>query len=100
MAVLLNCGETAQQLLAQFEGTAAHSGPRARPHGPAHYGVGAQILRLRRAKNGTLWSPRRMLQHGLPLRPPNHRFHPQRNGNMFAKTQKKGTADKLDGAPS
>jgi 3,4-dihydroxy 2-butanone 4-phosphate synthase / GTP cyclohydrolase II len=46
VAVLLNCGEDAQQLLAQFEGTAKAS------HGPERgrmdlrtYGVGAQILR-------------------------------------------------------
>jgi 3,4-dihydroxy 2-butanone 4-phosphate synthase / GTP cyclohydrolase II len=46
VAVLLNCGEDAQQLLAQFEGTARAS------HGPERgrmdlrtYGVGAQILR-------------------------------------------------------
>jgi 6,7-dimethyl-8-ribityllumazine synthase len=37
VAVLLNCGESAAQLLAQFEGTArAAHGARARPHGPAH----------------------------------------------------------------
>jgi len=46
VAVFLNCGEDAQQLLAQFEGTAKAS------HGPERgrmdlrtYGVGAQILR-------------------------------------------------------
>ncbi len=46
VVVLLNCGESAEQLLAQFEGTARAS------HGPEHgrmdlrnYGVGAQILR-------------------------------------------------------
>jgi 3,4-dihydroxy 2-butanone 4-phosphate synthase/GTP cyclohydrolase II len=46
VAVLLNCGEDAHQLLAQFEGTARSS------HAPEHgrmdlrsYGVGAQILR-------------------------------------------------------
>ena len=46
VAVFLNCGEDAQQLLAQFEGTARAS------HGPERgrmdlrtYGVGAQILR-------------------------------------------------------
>jgi 3,4-dihydroxy 2-butanone 4-phosphate synthase/GTP cyclohydrolase II len=46
VAVLLNCGETAPQLLAQFEGTATAS------HGPERgrmdlrtYGIGAQILR-------------------------------------------------------
>ncbi len=46
VAVLLNCGESADQLLAQFEGTARAS------HGPERgrmdlrtYGIGAQILR-------------------------------------------------------
>jgi len=46
VAVLLNCGESAEQLLAQFEGTARAS------HGPERgrvdlrtYGIGAQILR-------------------------------------------------------
>jgi 3,4-dihydroxy 2-butanone 4-phosphate synthase/GTP cyclohydrolase II len=46
VVVLLNCGESATQLLAQFEGTARAS------HGPERgrmdlrtYGVGAQILR-------------------------------------------------------
>ena len=46
VVVLLNCGESADQLLAQFEGTARAS------HGPERgrmdlrtYGVGAQILR-------------------------------------------------------
>jgi len=46
VAVLLNCGESAAQLLAQFEGTARAS------HGPERgrmdlrtYGIGAQILR-------------------------------------------------------
>ncbi|HCY16431.1 MAG: 3,4-dihydroxy-2-butanone-4-phosphate synthase [Curvibacter sp. GWA2_64_110] len=46
VVVLLNCGESAEQLLAQFEGTARAS------HGPERgrmdlrtYGVGAQILR-------------------------------------------------------
>lgn len=46
VAVLLNCGESAAQLLAQFEGTAQAT------HGPSRgrmdlrsYGIGAQILR-------------------------------------------------------
>ena len=46
VVVLLNCGESAKQLLAQFDGTARAS------HGPEHgrldlrsYGIGAQILR-------------------------------------------------------
>ncbi|MBU3738535.1 MAG: 3,4-dihydroxy-2-butanone-4-phosphate synthase [Rhodoferax sp.] len=60
--VLLNCGETAEQLLAQFDGTARAS------HGPERsrldlrtYGIGAQILRecgVRRMQ--LLGQPRRM----------------------------------------
>ena len=44
--VLLNCGETAEQLLAQFEGTAraSHAPERGRMD-LRSYGVGAQILR-------------------------------------------------------
>jgi 3,4-dihydroxy 2-butanone 4-phosphate synthase/GTP cyclohydrolase II len=46
VAVLLNCGEDAQQLLAQFEGTAraAHAPERGRMD-LRTYGIGAQILR-------------------------------------------------------
>jgi 3,4-dihydroxy 2-butanone 4-phosphate synthase / GTP cyclohydrolase II len=46
VAVLLNCGETSQQLLAQFEGTAkaSHAPERGRMD-LRTYGVGAQILR-------------------------------------------------------
>ena len=46
VAVLLNCGETAEQLLAQFEGTArsSHAPERGRMD-LRSYGVGAQILR-------------------------------------------------------
>jgi len=46
VAVLLNCGESAEQLLAQFEGTArsAHAPERGRMD-LRTYGVGAQILR-------------------------------------------------------
>jgi 3,4-dihydroxy 2-butanone 4-phosphate synthase/GTP cyclohydrolase II len=46
VAVLLNCGETAQQLLAQFEGTAkaSHAPQRGRMD-LRTYGIGAQILR-------------------------------------------------------
>ena len=44
--MLLNCGESADQLLAQFEGTArsAHAPERGRMD-LRTYGVGAQILR-------------------------------------------------------
>ena len=46
VAVLLNCGEDARQLLAQFEGTAraSHAPERGRMD-LRTYGVGAQILR-------------------------------------------------------
>jgi 3,4-dihydroxy 2-butanone 4-phosphate synthase/GTP cyclohydrolase II len=46
VAVLLNCGESAQQLLAQFEGTAtaSHAPERGRMD-LRSYGIGAQILR-------------------------------------------------------
>ena len=46
VAVLLNCGEDAQQLLAQFEGTAraSHAPERGRMD-LRTYGIGAQILR-------------------------------------------------------
>jgi len=62
VAVLLNCGEGAQQLLEQFEGTALAS------HGPERdridlrtYGVGAQILRECGVKRMRLMgNPRRM----------------------------------------
>jgi 3,4-dihydroxy 2-butanone 4-phosphate synthase/GTP cyclohydrolase II len=44
--VLLNCGETAQQLLAQFEGTArASQAPERGRMDLRTYGIGAQILR-------------------------------------------------------
>lgn len=60
--VLLNCGETAEQLLAQFEGTARAS------HGPERgrmdlrtYGIGAQILRECGVhKMNLMGTPRRM----------------------------------------
>ncbi|MGC1172907.1 bifunctional 3,4-dihydroxy-2-butanone-4-phosphate synthase/GTP cyclohydrolase II [Polaromonas sp.] len=46
VAVLLNCGETAAQLLAQFEGTArASQAPERGRMDLRTYGVGAQILR-------------------------------------------------------
>jgi 3,4-dihydroxy 2-butanone 4-phosphate synthase/GTP cyclohydrolase II len=46
VAVLLNCGEDAQQLLAQFEGTAkASQAPERGRMDLRTYGVGAQILR-------------------------------------------------------
>ena len=46
VAVLLNCGESAAQLLSQFEGTArASHGPQQGRMDLRTYGVGAQILR-------------------------------------------------------
>lgn len=46
VAVLLNCGESAAQLLAQFEGTAkASHGPERGRMDLRSYGIGAQILR-------------------------------------------------------
>jgi 3,4-dihydroxy 2-butanone 4-phosphate synthase/GTP cyclohydrolase II len=62
VAVLLNCGESAEQLLAQFEGTArASPGARARPHGPAHLRHGrADPARMRRAQDALMGNPRRM----------------------------------------
>jgi 3,4-dihydroxy 2-butanone 4-phosphate synthase/GTP cyclohydrolase II len=46
VAVLLNCGETAEQLFAQFEGTArASQAPERGRMDLRTYGVGAQILR-------------------------------------------------------
>jgi 3,4-dihydroxy 2-butanone 4-phosphate synthase/GTP cyclohydrolase II len=62
VAVLLNCGETAQQLLEQFEGTArpAHAPERGRMD-LRSYGVGAQILRECGVQRMNLMgAPRRM----------------------------------------
>ncbi|GAA6140718.1 bifunctional 3,4-dihydroxy-2-butanone-4-phosphate synthase/GTP cyclohydrolase II [Hydrogenophaga sp. 5NK40-0174] len=62
VAVLLNCGETADQLLDQFEGTAraAHAPGRGRMD-LRTYGVGAQILReCGVRKMQLLGTPRRM----------------------------------------
>ncbi len=62
VAVLLNCGEDAHQLLAQFEGTAkASQAPERGRMDLRTYGVGAQILRecgVHRMK--LLGNPRRM----------------------------------------
>jgi 3,4-dihydroxy 2-butanone 4-phosphate synthase/GTP cyclohydrolase II len=60
--VLLNCGETGEQLLAQFEGTArpAQAPERGRMD-LRTYGIGAQILRLCGVQKMRLMgSPRRM----------------------------------------
>ena len=45
VVVLLNCGETAQQLLAQFDGTAESSHAPGKGLDLRSYGIGAQILR-------------------------------------------------------
>jgi 3,4-dihydroxy 2-butanone 4-phosphate synthase/GTP cyclohydrolase II len=62
VVVLLNCGESAQQLLAQFDGTArsAHAPERGRMD-LRSYGVGAQILRdCGVVKMRLMGTPRRM----------------------------------------
>ena len=62
IVVLLNCGESGEQLLAQFEGTArpAHAPERGRMD-LRTYGIGAQILRQCGVhKMRLLGSPRRM----------------------------------------
>ena len=62
VAVLLNCGESAEQLLAQFEGTArAAQAPERGRMDLRTYGVGAQILRECGVHRMNLMgSPRRM----------------------------------------
>ncbi|MEN9398294.1 MAG: 3,4-dihydroxy-2-butanone-4-phosphate synthase [Pseudomonadota bacterium] len=62
VVVLLNCGETAEQLLSQFEGTAlASHGPERERMDLRTYGVGAQILRECGVQKMTLMgNPRRM----------------------------------------
>lgn len=62
VAVLLNCGESAAQLLAQFEGTArAAQAPERGRMDLRTYGVGAQILRECGVHRMTLMgNPRRM----------------------------------------
>jgi 3,4-dihydroxy 2-butanone 4-phosphate synthase/GTP cyclohydrolase II len=62
VAVLLNCGETADQLLAQFEGTARSAqAPERGRMDLRTYGVGAQILRECGVnKMQLLGTPRRM----------------------------------------
>ncbi|MBU6465986.1 MAG: bifunctional 3,4-dihydroxy-2-butanone-4-phosphate synthase/GTP cyclohydrolase II, partial [Burkholderiales bacterium] len=62
VAVLLNCGESAEQLLAQFDGTAraAHAPERGRMD-LRTYGIGAQILReCGVARMQLMGQPRRM----------------------------------------
>jgi 3,4-dihydroxy 2-butanone 4-phosphate synthase/GTP cyclohydrolase II len=60
--VLLNCGESAAQLLAQFEGTAkASQAPERGRMDLRTYGIGAQILRdCGVQKMNLMGTPRRM----------------------------------------
>lgn len=72
VVVLLNCGESAQQLLAQFEGTArASHGPDRERLDLRSYGIGAQILRECGVhKMRLMGSPRRlpsMAGYGLEI---------------------------------
>jgi 3,4-dihydroxy 2-butanone 4-phosphate synthase / GTP cyclohydrolase II len=62
VVVLLNCGESGEQLLAQFEGTArAAHGPERGRMDLRSYGIGAQVLRQCGVhKMRLLGSPRRM----------------------------------------
>ena len=62
VVVLLNCGESAAQLLAQFEGTArASQAPERGRMDLRTYGIGAQILRACGVqKMNLLGNPRRM----------------------------------------
>ena len=70
--VLLNCGESAHQLMAQFEGTArAAQAPERGRMDLRTYGVGAQILReLGVTRMKLLGTPRRMpsmMGYGLEI---------------------------------
>ena len=62
VVVFLNCGETAEQLLAQFDGTArASHGPERGRMDLRNYGIGAQILRECGVhKMNLMGNPRRM----------------------------------------
>ena len=62
VAVLLNCGETGEQLLAQFEGTAKPSqAPERGRMDLRTYGIGAQILRECGVQRMTLMGPPRRM---------------------------------------
>jgi 3,4-dihydroxy 2-butanone 4-phosphate synthase/GTP cyclohydrolase II len=62
VVVLLNCGESAEQLLSQFDGTARSShGPERGRMDLRNYGIGAQILRECGVhKMNLMGNPRRM----------------------------------------
>jgi GTP cyclohydrolase II/transcription termination factor NusB len=97
VAVLLNCGESAEQLLAQFEGTArAAQAPERGRMDLRTYGVGAQILRECGVHRMQLMGqPRRMPSmagYGLEITG----LHPQGIINMFGAD--KGTADRWTAA--
>lgn len=80
VAVLLNCGETADQLLAQFEGTArASQAPERGRMDLRTYGVGAQILRACGVQRMNLMgTPRRMpSMAGYGLEVAGYTPHPQ-----------------------
>ena len=72
VAVLLNCGETGEQLLAQFEGTAKPSqAPERGKMDLRTYGIGAQILRECGVQRMNLMGPPRrmpsMAGYGLEI---------------------------------
>ncbi len=94
VAVLLNCGESAAQLLEQFEGKArsAHAPERGRMD-LRTYGIGAQILReVRGAKNAAHGPAPAHAQHGW-LWAGNYRIHHQGiKGYLYAKSRKRPRA--------
>jgi 3,4-dihydroxy 2-butanone 4-phosphate synthase/GTP cyclohydrolase II len=70
VAVLLNCGESAERLLAQFEGAAPNHPPEQRNRMDLRpYGIGGQILReCGVTKMNLMGTPRRMpSMHGYGL---------------------------------
>lgn len=61
VVVLLNCGETAEQLLAQFEGAAPVTHAPAKGQDLRNYGIGAQILRECGARKLHILGPSRRM---------------------------------------
>lgn len=61
VVVLLNCGETAQQLLAQFDGSASVAHPHGIKPDLRSYGIGAQILRDCGARKLHILGPNRRM---------------------------------------